>query len=163
MSFESDAIGPPRLANVDDAPQIAHLLHDFNCEFDTPSPGVDFLTERLKVLLASPTTLAIIVGNPAVAVGLVTLRSNVWYVGPVALLDELYVQPELRNRGIGSTIIEYLLAEATARHIELIEINVDIGDVDARRFYERHDFSAIDPTTNEYALYYQRELAQIPT
>ena len=49
-----------------------------------PSPGVDFLTERLKVLLASPTTLAIIVGNPAVAVGLVTLRSNVWYLGAAA-------------------------------------------------------------------------------
>jgi len=158
ISSESDAIGPARLANVDDAPRIAHLLHDFNCEFDTPSPGVDFLTERLTALLASPTTLAIIVGSQAVAVGLVTLRSNVWYVGAVALLDELYVQPALRNLGIGSTIMEYLLAEATASRIELIEINVDIGDVDARRFYERHGFSAIEPTTNEFAIYYQREL-----
>ena len=45
-----------------------------------------------------------------------------------------------------------------ARGVELIEINVDEGDVDAQRFYQRHGFSATEPATGERAFYYAREL-----
>ena len=38
------------------------------------------------------------------------------------------------------------------------EINVDAGDVDAQRFYERHGFSGTDPDTGERAFYYSLEL-----
>ena len=46
----------------------------------------------------------------------------------------------------------------SAADVELIEINVDEGDVDARRFYERHRFAATDPDSGERALYHFREL-----
>jgi GNAT superfamily N-acetyltransferase len=88
----------------------------------------------------------------------VTLRPNVWYEGRVALLDELYVVPHLRGRGIGSAIVALLVSTALARGVDLIEINVDEGDVDARRFYERHGFSATEPGSTERSLYYAREL-----
>jgi ribosomal protein S18 acetylase RimI-like enzyme len=148
-----------RRATADDAPSISRLLHDFNTEFDTPSPGVDVLSERLRHLLSTDSTFAILAGEPPVAVALVTLRSNVWYDGRVALLDELYVVPHLRDQGIGSAVIAYLLAVARAAGVALIEINVDEGDVDAQRFYERHGFSGIEPVTSERAFYYNLELA----
>ena len=149
----------PRRATPDDADEVARLLHDFNTEFDTPSPGVAVLAPRLRRLLAGNDTVAILAGRPAVGVALVTLRPNVWYAGPVALLDELYVVPDLRDRGIGSSIIAELLAMAQERQVGLIEINVDEADVDAQRFYERHGFSGFEPTTSERAFYYSRELA----
>ena len=148
----------PRLATDDDAAEIARLLHDFNTEFATPSPGARVLAERLGTLLAGPETFAIVAGSELVAVALVTLRPNVWYEGRVALLDELYVVPHLRNQGIGSAIIELLLALAVEHGIDLIEINVDEGDVDAARFYERHGFGASEPGSDERALYYWLEL-----
>jgi GNAT superfamily N-acetyltransferase len=149
----------PRVATVDDADEAARLLHDFNTEFGSATPGVDVLAARLRVLLAGDETFAIMAGTPAVAVALVTVRPNVWYAGQVALLDELYVVAARRNEGIGSAIIERLVAMSQAGGIDLIEINVDEGDTDARRFYERHGFSPTEPGSTERALYYARELA----
>jgi GNAT superfamily N-acetyltransferase len=148
----------PRLATVDDADELARLLHDFNLEFGTPTPGVEVIAARLRVLLAGDDTFAILAGEPAVAVALVTLRPNVWYAGRVALLDELYVVPDLRSQGIGSAIIDLFLATCRDRGVDLIEINVDEGDVDAQRFYERHGFTQIDPDTHERAFYFYKEL-----
>jgi GNAT superfamily N-acetyltransferase len=148
----------PRLATADDADEIARLLHDFNTEFDTPSPGPSAIAPRLRTLLAGDETFAIVAGAPPVAVALVTLRPNVWYDGPVALLDELYVVPDLRSRGIGSRVLDLLMATARERGVGLIEINVDEPDVDAQRFYERHGFTGIEPHTGERAFYYHQEL-----
>src|SRR5262245_54908414 len=151
--------GSARLATVEDAEEIARLLHDFNREYDWPSPGVEVIATRLRGLLAGGgATFAVIAGRPgaAVAVALVTLRPNVWYAGPVALLDEMYVVPERRGLGIGSAVLQYVIAESRRRAVELIEINVDEGDVDAQRFYERHGFSGTEPATSERAFYYFR-------
>lgn len=150
-----------RLATVDDASEIARLLHDFNTEFDYPSPGADVLTRRLRELLAEDVTFAILAGRPAVAVALVTLRPNVWYNGRVALLDELYVAPHLRGHGIGSAIMSLLTSLVDERGISMIEINVDEGDTDAQRFYQRHGFTATEPGSDERAFYYWREFEPV--
>ena len=147
-----------RLATVDDAAEVARLLHDFNTEFDTPSPGVAVLAPRLEALLNADSTFAILAGTPPVAVALITLRPNVWYAGLVALLDELYVEPSRRGHGIGTDIIELLVATCRDRGADLIEINVDQADVDAQRFYERHGFAGTDPDTGDRAFYYFCEL-----
>ncbi|MEE6288860.1 GNAT family N-acetyltransferase [Georgenia sp. MJ173] len=147
-----------RRATPDEAPVVARLLHDFNTEFATPSPGAGVLADRLRWLLAGPSTTAFLAGDPAVAVALVTARPNVWYPGPVLLLDELYVVPELRGRGTGSAIIERLLAHAGEVGAGLVEINVDEGDVDTQRFYARHGFTTSEPGSDERAFYYWREL-----
>ena len=152
-----DAAWDPRLASAADADEIARLLHDFNTEFDTPSPGAAVLAPRLRKLLTADETFAIVAGRPAVAVALVTLRPNVWYAGRVALLDEMYVVPDLRGRGIGSAVLDVMVATAAERGTDLIEINVDEPDVDAQRFYERHGFSGMDPGTGQRAFYYWRE------
>jgi GNAT superfamily N-acetyltransferase len=154
-----DEVPLPRLAAVADADEVARLLHDFNVEFDTPTPGPEVLAGRLRRLLADPEqTVALVAGEPAVAVALVTLRPNVWYEGHVALLDELYVVPERRGQGIGSAVIGLLLSLARERGVALVEINVDEDDVDAQRFYERHGFSATADGSDERAFYYEQEL-----
>lgn len=145
-----------RLATVEDAEPLARLLHDFNTEFDTPSPGPEVLAPRLRHHLAGDGMFAILADPPGFA--LVSVRPNVWYEGPVALLDELYVAPAHRNGGTGSAIIDLLVRTARARRCGAIEINIDEADVDAMRFYERHGFSGLVPDTGERAFYYSMEL-----
>lgn len=148
----------PRRVGPADAPAVAALLHDFNLEFAEPTPGRDVLARRLDHLLAGEETLALLAGEPALGFALLTLRPNVWYDGPVALLDELYVVPAMRGHGIGSALLEAACSLVRSRGVELLEIQVDGEDRDARRFYERHGFTCLHGQPPEPALYYSREL-----
>ncbi len=149
---------PVRKAGVSDAAAVAELLDRFNLEFETPTPGPAVLAGRLEQLLLGEGLFALLAGEPAVGIALVSLRRNVWFDGPVALLDELYVIPGQRNRGIGTALLRAVEDESRARGSMLVEINVDGEDTDARRFYERHGYADRDPGQSEPQLYYHREL-----
>lgn len=151
-------VGAPRVATVAEAATVAGLLDAFNREYDTPTPGQAVLATRLRGLLAGGQVIAVLTGDPAVAVALLTLRPNVWYDGPVALLDELYVAPELRGQGIGSALLAAVEAVTRERGGAVVEINVDGDDTGARRFYERHGYANSEPGEDQPLLYYFREL-----
>jgi GNAT superfamily N-acetyltransferase len=149
-----------RRAAVVDATVVATLLDDVNREYGTPTPGVPVLASRLERLLAGDDVVALLAGEPAVGLALVTLRPSVWYDGPVGLLDELYVVPSLRGQGRGAGLLEGAERLVTERGGELLEINVDGDDDGARRFYERHGYrNTEEPDGDEQLLYYFRELS----
>jgi GNAT superfamily N-acetyltransferase len=148
----------PRLALPPDAGTVARLLDRFNPEFGVQTPGPEVLAARLARLLAGDSVLALLAGEPPIGVALLTLRPNVWWDGRVALLDELYVVPGHRNRGIGTALLGEAEREAHRRGAMLMEINVDGEDTDARRFYERHGYADRDPGQEKPQLYYHREL-----
>jgi GNAT superfamily N-acetyltransferase len=147
-----------RTAGVADAAVVADLLDRFNREYDAPTPGPAVLVARLERLLSSGNAVALLAGEPAVGLALLTLRPNVWYEGPVALLDELYVVPVERTRGIGTALLKAAEEKCRERGSELLEINVDGEDADARRFYERHGYINREPGQTEPELYYHRDL-----
>ena len=150
-----------RRATPADAATLAGLLDAFNREFGDPTPGVAVLTERLTRLLAGEETIAWLAGpadDPAIGMAVITFRPNVWYDGPVGLLDELYVIPVRRNQGVGSALLAATEEAVRQRGGELLEIQVDGEDTDARRFYERHGYACVEPGRTEAAVYYSREL-----
>lgn len=150
-----------RVAAAADAATVAEMLDAFNREFDSPTPGVEVLTARLRRLLSGDAMFAMLVGKPAVAVALVSLRPSAWYDGAAALLDELYVAPERRNAGIGTAVLMSVEDEVRRRGGELLEINVDGQDVDARRFYLRHGYTDTDPGQSQPCLYFHKELTPV--
>jgi GNAT superfamily N-acetyltransferase len=152
------SVPPLRRATASDAAEVAELLDRFNREYDTPTPGRAVLAARLAALLPGDSVFAILAGAPVVGLALLTLRPNVWYDGPVALLDELYVVPDRRGQGIGTQLLQAAEAECRRRGGTVLEINVDGEDSDARRFYERHGYTNIEPGQTDPGLYYHREL-----
>ena len=158
----------PRVATATAVATVAGLLDAFNREYDTPTPGKAVLATGLSRILAGGSVIALLTGDPAVAVALLTLRPNVWYDGPVAVLavlavlDELYSRPscadELRGRGLGSALLAAAEEVTRQRGGELLEINIDGDDTGARRFYERHGYVNSEPGQDQPLLYYYREL-----
>lgn len=151
---------PPRVAAVAEAATVAALLDTFNREYATPTPGTAVLTGRLERILSGGLAVALLTGQPAVGVALVTLRPSAWYEGPVALLEELYVAPHLRGRGLGSALLAAAEGVTRQRGGEVLEINVDGDDTAARRFYERHGYANSEPGEEQPLLYYFRELGR---
>ncbi len=159
--MEQLPLDAPRMATAAQADTVAGLLDAFNREYDTPTPGKAVLATRLGGLLTRGDVIALLTGDPAFGVALLTLRPNVWYDGPVALLDELYITPEMRGRGFGSALLAAAEAVTRQRGGELLEINVDGDDTDARRFYERHGYANSEPGDDQPLLYYYRELGNV--
>ncbi|MEV6596192.1 GNAT family N-acetyltransferase [Actinoplanes sp. NPDC051346] len=149
---------PVREMTAADTATVAELLDAFNREFDTPTPGAAVLAGRLPALVAGGRLAVLLTGEPAAGVAVLSFRPNVWSDGPVALLDELYVRPKLRGRRYGHALLEAACRLARGRGAEVLEINVDGEDTDARRFYEAHGFTHTEPGASEPMYFYYREL-----
>ncbi|MGI5154596.1 GNAT family N-acetyltransferase [Microbispora sp. CA-102843] len=148
-----------RQATASDAAVVAELLDAFNREFDAPSPGAEVLTTRLRRMVAGDHLVALLTGEPAVGVAVLSFRPSVWQEGPAAILDELYVRPDMRGQRFGHALLEAACRLARERGAETLEINVDGEDTDTRRFYEAHGFANSEPGATEPMFYYYRDLA----
>lgn len=111
-----------RRAGAGDAANVARLLHDFNSEYDEPTPSVSALTERLGELLGENEIAVLLAGDPPMGFALFRLRPSLWAKAADAYLEELYVIPEHRRQGIGRALLEAAIdsaREAGANHFEL--------------------------------------------
>ena len=142
-----------RLATVDDAEVLARLLWRFNTEFGSPTDDEPVLTARFRRILHLDAVYALLAGEEA-GFALVTLRPAIWFDGPVAQLEELYVQPGLRGAGIGTELLAAARSRARERGAREMHINVDEVDTDTGRFYDRHGFVTVEPGTDWRMLCY---------
>ena len=149
-----------RVAGAADASCAGRLLFDFNTEFDTPTPSAQDFTSRFQTMLERQDVLVLVAEDSSTddprAVGLayLTLRPTPYGDGPIAELEELYVQPELRNHGVGSWLLLEALEQVRQRCALEMRIGVDEADREARRFYERHGFRNTEPGETSRMLCY---------
>jgi GNAT superfamily N-acetyltransferase len=136
-----------------DAGTLGRLLWDFNTEFESPTDPADVLAERFLRLLARDDVIALVAGD-ADGFALLTLRPAIWFDGPVSQLEELYVVPALRDRGIGTALLTAARRLVREHGSPEMHINVDEVDADTRRFYERHGFVNIEPGVDYRMLCY---------
>lgn len=148
-----EAVTAVRRATPADAATLGRLLWDFNTEFESETDPADVLAVRFERLLAREDVIAVIGGDND-GFAFLTLRPAIWFDGPVAQLEELYVVPALRDRGIGTAILEESRRLAREQGAPEMHINVDEVDADTRRFYERHGFVNVEEGTEYRMLCY---------
>ena len=148
-----------RRAGPGDAPAIARLLHDFNTEYSEPTPGVEALTEYTRRMLEADEMIVLLAGESPDGISLIRFRTCVWTGGPEAHLQELYVVPALRGRGIGRVLLEATIDVAREAAATGIDLNTGATDTAARALYESAGFTNREGSPDGPAmLFYEREI-----
>jgi len=148
-----------RRAGPGDAADVARLLHDFNTEFSEPTPGVEELTEAARSLLEESEITVLLAGEGPDGIALLRFRPGIWSTGLEAHLQELYVVPPLRGRGIGRALLGAAIELSRERGADGIDLNTGETDTAARALYESMGFTNREGSPDGPAmLFYEREI-----
>jgi len=150
-----------RRATPGDADAVARLLHDFQEEFDEPSPGVEALAERYADLIRNRDMTVLLAGDGPAGFAQIRYRPWVYSAGPQAhsYLEELYVVPSLRGQGIGRALMEAALDTARNEGATHMELGTSENDDAARALYESVGFTNREGRPDGPVMFfYEREL-----
>lgn len=148
-----------RRAGVEDAPAIGQLLHDFNAEFDEPTPGAAWLIDRLRLLLGQGDVTVLLAGEGPDGLAVLSFRPSLWSSALECYVAELYVVPGRRGEGRGRALMEAVIELARAEGADHLDLNTGEDDVAARGLYESLGFDRRGGRPDgPQQYYYEREL-----
>jgi ribosomal protein S18 acetylase RimI-like enzyme len=129
-----------RRGEVADAESIGRLLHEFNSEFDEPTPGADRLAERVGHLLAEGEIVVLLAGAGPDGLAVLRFRPSIWSQALECYLAELYVVPARRGQGLGRALMEAAIELAREQGADSMDLGTGEDDVAARALYESLGF-----------------------
>jgi ribosomal protein S18 acetylase RimI-like enzyme len=129
-----------RLAGSDDAEAIGRLLHDFNTEFEYDTPGAEAVAKRIGELIESGDVTVLLVGDGPAGLALLRFRPSLWSETLDCYLEELYVVPDRRGRGLGRALMEAAMDHARERGAGYMDLGTAETDTAARALYEKLGF-----------------------
>jgi ribosomal protein S18 acetylase RimI-like enzyme len=148
-----------RRATRDDAAAIGQLLHDFNVEYNEPTPTPAEMTERMAELMDGSDEMIVLLSDGTdgpEGLAVLRLRPGIWSRALECYLAELYVIPARRRQGQGLALMEAVMAAARAAGADHMDLGTGEHDTGARALYERLGFVSRDG--DGLSLYYEREL-----
>ncbi len=63
--------------------------------------------------------------------------------GPYAIIQEMYVVPELRRQGIGAELVEEAISQTRLLGCSMVELGTPLNGQRQERFYERLGFQIV--------------------
>ena len=153
---------PPELtvrrAGPGDVAAIGRLLHDFNTEYEEPTPSPEALAERFRELLARD-TVVLLGGSGPDGLAVMRFRPAIWTTELECYLAELYVVPRRRGHGLGRALMNEAMDVARAEGATYMDLGTSEDDAAARALYESLGFSNREGKPDgPLNYYYEREL-----
>jgi GNAT superfamily N-acetyltransferase len=135
-----------RLAGPDDLDRLMPMVEAFHREMGISTDPADREEALLPLLKGSPFGMIYLVGLDRAPMGyaIVTISWAVEFGGMDAFLDEFWVRPAVRGRGIGTDILTRLPQALGEHGIKAIHLEVDRADEASRRLYNRAKFEDRD-------------------
>jgi ribosomal protein S18 acetylase RimI-like enzyme len=148
-----------RLGGTGDAEVIGRLLHDFNREFDEPTPSAGFFARRISELIAEDGVTVLLARDGPDGFVVLRFRPSLYSQALECYVAELYVVPGRRGHGLGRALMEAAIEHARSRGADHMDLNTSEGDVAARALYESLGFTRLEGRADGPVMYYyEREL-----
>jgi ribosomal protein S18 acetylase RimI-like enzyme len=148
-----------RRATLVDAVAVGRLLHEFNREYDEPTPGPEALADRIRDLIADDELTVLIAGQPPVGLSVLRFRPAIWSEALECYVAELYVVADRRGQGIGRALMEASIELARSAGADHMDLGTSETDVAARALYESLGFDNSEGKPGGPVNYfYEREL-----
>jgi ribosomal-protein-alanine acetyltransferase len=139
---KTPGVGEPRIRAMR-AVDLAQVLEIETASFATPWSSKTFLN-----LLRRPNAALFVAEDfPGSVIG----YAVIWFAGPEGEIGDLAVRSTVRRRGVASTLMESVTAEAVERGATEIYLEVRESNEAARALYERHGFEVVNRRPRYYS------------
>lgn len=134
------------LCRPEHAPRLAPLIHALSREEGVEPADIEEITTIVEALLRSGASdfLLATVDDQPVGCMQIAYRLSTWHAQPYAYIEDFYLAPSVRGRGVGTKLLDYALQRAEGQGSDRIMLDVRRGNTAAQRLYARFGFSDSD-------------------
>jgi len=134
------------LAKPQHVDQVDALVAAFHAEHGITLSAEDRRAALTPLLEGIPHGAVYLIGPPRAPIGyvIVTFGWSIEFGGMDGFIDEIYVRPGVRGRGIASEVLLTLPRTLAAAGMKAIHLEVDANNQNARRLYKRSGFALRD-------------------
>ncbi|RPI06041.1 MAG: GNAT family N-acetyltransferase [Ignavibacteriae bacterium] len=157
----SHPLGVPmniRRATSEDTTAIAELTVAFRNHLERATPTAKQFEESIATLLTSSDAEFYVAELQEKLVGYVLqrYRYSMWICGIEATIEDLFVDPAVRNRGVGKSLVEYALQAAIEHHCLSICLDTNEFNEASTAIYTQLGFSAISKRWNGRQIFFRK-------
>ncbi|SNR41153.1 GNAT family N-acetyltransferase [Puniceibacterium sediminis] len=134
------------LATTEDAPKLLPLVAALHVDLGFKTDAAHQERSILPLLEGSPHGASWLIGPRRAPVGyiVVSFGWSIEYGGMDAIIDELYIRPAVRGRGMAGEAINALAQALKQSTIKALHLEVDRSNEAATSLYQRCGFKARD-------------------
>lgn len=135
-----------KLATPDDAPRLLALIAAFHTEYGIEMEDDARAAALSPLLEGSPLGAAWLFGPSLSPTGyvIITFGWSMELGGMDAFVDELYIRPNVRKRGIASEVLSAMSGSLRDVGVRALHLEVDREDEATQRLYARAHFKLRD-------------------
>jgi ribosomal protein S18 acetylase RimI-like enzyme len=134
-----------RSARAADIDALVGLMRAFYAESGYPLDGA-WAAASFRTLFGQPALGAVWLAQAdgdAVGHAVLTVRHAMEFGGPLGVVDDLYVAPSWRRRGVAHALLDALRGDARSRGCKAWQVEVGVDSVGAQALYRRFGFAPV--------------------
>ena len=128
---------------MSDLESVAFIVIQFRNHLNLNTPGETEIRQGIIRLIGdnkSDFLVAINNNSDFIAYALLRYRYSMWFNGYDSTIEDLYVIPEERGKGIGKDMLNYAIDQATSRKCKAMCLNTNENNTISNRLYESQGF-----------------------
>jgi ribosomal protein S18 acetylase RimI-like enzyme len=134
-----------RVAQAGEIDEVARLLGGFRDYYGEELPPQEIVLSTVRRLERDPDTEFLLAGDPACGVAQLRFRLSTWTGVEDAWLEDVFVEPGARGRGVGRALTEACIERARRRGCKRIQLDANERNVAALALYRSLGFESGSP------------------